>query len=164
MQYATQTVTVTDRDAKALGQPVGSTTTVLLTAYPSGHGPPSGPPAAATSSQQQLFPPASSSSSTAQLAQASAVSTAPSVQVSMVSSPVCTSLSLSLSLTRLCIVPLMSVSSLTPSCLVLDHLVYLRTSTLRPMLSRQRLKPWILQSLIPLTTSPRLKSWWQLLL
>lgn len=37
MQYATQTVTVTDRDAKALGQPVGSTTTVLLTAYPGGH-------------------------------------------------------------------------------------------------------------------------------
>lgn len=36
MQYATQTVTVTDRDAKALGQPVGSTTTVLLTAYPGG--------------------------------------------------------------------------------------------------------------------------------
>lgn len=38
VQYATQTVTVTDRDAKALGQPVGSTTTVLLTAYPGGHG------------------------------------------------------------------------------------------------------------------------------
>ena len=37
MQYATQTVTVTERDAKALGQPVGSTTTVLLTAYPGGH-------------------------------------------------------------------------------------------------------------------------------
>lgn len=37
MQYATQSVTVTDRDAKALGQPVGSTTTVLLTAYPGGH-------------------------------------------------------------------------------------------------------------------------------
>lgn len=37
MQYATQTVTVTDRDSKALGQPVGSTTTVLLTAYPGGH-------------------------------------------------------------------------------------------------------------------------------
>lgn len=36
MQYATQTVTVTEGDAKALGQPVGSTTTVLLTAYPSG--------------------------------------------------------------------------------------------------------------------------------
>lgn len=30
-------MTVTDRDAKALGQPVGSTTTVLLTAYPGGH-------------------------------------------------------------------------------------------------------------------------------
>ena len=28
---------MTDNDAKALGQPVGSTTTVLLTAYPS-HG------------------------------------------------------------------------------------------------------------------------------
>lgn len=28
---------MTDRDAKALGQPVGSTTTVLLTAYPGGH-------------------------------------------------------------------------------------------------------------------------------
>ncbi len=37
VQYATQTVTVTDRDSKALGQPVGSTTTVLLTAYPGGH-------------------------------------------------------------------------------------------------------------------------------
>ena len=37
VQYATHTVTVTDRDAKALGQPVGSTTTVLLTAYPGGH-------------------------------------------------------------------------------------------------------------------------------
>ena len=37
VQYATQTVTVTERDSKALGQPVGSTTTVLLTAYPSGH-------------------------------------------------------------------------------------------------------------------------------
>ena len=36
VQYATQTVTVTERDAKALGQPVGSTTTVLLTAYPGG--------------------------------------------------------------------------------------------------------------------------------
>lgn len=35
VQYATQTVTVTENDAKALGQPVGSTTTVLLTAYPS---------------------------------------------------------------------------------------------------------------------------------
>ena len=30
-------MTVTERDAKALGQPVGSTTTVLLTAYPGGH-------------------------------------------------------------------------------------------------------------------------------
>ena len=38
VQYATQTVTVTENDAKALGQPVGSTTTVLLTAYPSSHG------------------------------------------------------------------------------------------------------------------------------
>lgn len=38
VQYATQTVTVTERDAKALGQPVGSTTTVLLTAYPGGQG------------------------------------------------------------------------------------------------------------------------------
>ncbi len=37
MKVPTQTVTVTDRDAKALGQPVGSTTTVLLTAYPGGH-------------------------------------------------------------------------------------------------------------------------------
>ena len=37
VQYATQTVTVTERDTKALGQPVGSTTTVLLTAYPGGH-------------------------------------------------------------------------------------------------------------------------------
>lgn len=37
VQYATQTVTVTERDAKALGQPVGTTTTVLLTAYPSSH-------------------------------------------------------------------------------------------------------------------------------
>lgn len=81
MQYATQTVTVTDRDAKALGQPVGSTTTVLLTAYPSGHGPPTGPPA--TSSQQQLFtPPPAPLSSTAAQAPVSAVSTAPSVQVS----------------------------------------------------------------------------------
>ena len=38
VQYATQTVTVTENDAKALGQPPGSTTTVLLTAYPSGQG------------------------------------------------------------------------------------------------------------------------------
>lgn len=37
VQYATQTVTVTERDSKALGQPVGSSTTVLLTAYPGGH-------------------------------------------------------------------------------------------------------------------------------
>lgn len=37
VQYATQIVTVTERDAKALGQPVGSTTNVLLTAYPGGH-------------------------------------------------------------------------------------------------------------------------------
>ena len=37
VQYATQTITVTERDAKALGQPVDSTTTVLLTAYPGGH-------------------------------------------------------------------------------------------------------------------------------
>lgn len=56
MQYATQTVTVTERDAKALGQPVGSTTTVLLTAYPGGH---SGgvESAASDSSQQFLSPP-----------------------------------------------------------------------------------------------------------
>ena len=54
VQYATQTVTVTDRDAKALGQPVGSTTTVLLTAYPGGH---SGGLATADSGQQYLSQP-----------------------------------------------------------------------------------------------------------
>ncbi len=48
VQYATQTVTVTDHDAKALGQPVGSTTTVLLTAYPGGHSGSSGQPTEAT--------------------------------------------------------------------------------------------------------------------
>ena len=37
VQYATQTVTVCEKDAKALGQPAGTTTTVLLTAYPGGH-------------------------------------------------------------------------------------------------------------------------------
>lgn len=36
VQYATQTVTVSSKDAKALGQPPGTTTTVLLTAYPGG--------------------------------------------------------------------------------------------------------------------------------
>ncbi len=51
VRYATQTVTVTDRDAKALGQPVGSTTTVLLTAYPGGH---SGAANAATTTGEQL--------------------------------------------------------------------------------------------------------------
>lgn len=54
VQYATQTVTVTDRDAKALGQPVGSTTTVLLTAYPGGH---SGGLATADAGQQYLSQP-----------------------------------------------------------------------------------------------------------
>lgn len=49
VQYATQTVTVTDHDAKALGQPVGSTTTVLLTAYPGGHSGGSGQAAGGTS-------------------------------------------------------------------------------------------------------------------
>ena len=55
MQYATQTVTVTDHDAKALGQPVGSTTTVLLTAYPGGHSGASGQDAGTTplSGEQQ---------------------------------------------------------------------------------------------------------------
>ena len=55
VQYATQTVTVTERDAKALGQPVGSTTTVLLTAYPGGHS--GGVESASDSSQQFLSPP-----------------------------------------------------------------------------------------------------------
>ena len=36
VQYATQMVTVSAKDAKALGQPPGTTTTVLLTAYPGG--------------------------------------------------------------------------------------------------------------------------------
>ena len=58
VQYATQTVTVTERDAKALGQPVGSTTTVLLTAYPGGHG--GGLDAAADTTQQFLSPPSTS--------------------------------------------------------------------------------------------------------
>lgn len=59
VQYATQTVTVTERDAKALGQPVGTTTTVLLTAYPGGHsGNGLGTPDA---SQQYLSPPSSNS-------------------------------------------------------------------------------------------------------
>ena len=47
-------MTVTDRDAKALGQPVGSTTTVLLTAYPGGH---SGGLATADAGQQYLSQP-----------------------------------------------------------------------------------------------------------
>ena len=55
VQYATQTVTVTERDAKALGQPVGSMTTVLLTAYPGGHS--GGVESASDSSQQFLSPP-----------------------------------------------------------------------------------------------------------
>ena len=70
MQYATQTVTVTDHDAKALGQPVGSTTTVLLTAYPGGHSGSSSQPAEATplaAEQQQ---------SSAAVAAASAVESA----------------------------------------------------------------------------------------
>ena len=54
VQYATQTVTVTERDAKALGQPVGSTTTVLLTAYPGGH---SGGVESGSESTQFLSPP-----------------------------------------------------------------------------------------------------------
>lgn len=59
VQYATQTVTVTERDAKALGQPVGTTTTVLLTAYPGGHsGNGLGTP---DTSQQYLSPPPSNS-------------------------------------------------------------------------------------------------------
>ena len=41
-------MTVTDHDAKALGQPVGSTTTVLLTAYPGGHSGSTGQPTEAT--------------------------------------------------------------------------------------------------------------------
>lgn len=61
VQYATQTVTVTERDAKALGQPVGTTTTVLLTAYPGGHsGNGLGTP---DNSQQYLSPPPSNSPS-----------------------------------------------------------------------------------------------------
>ena len=42
VQYATQTVTVSDRDAQALGQPAGTTTTVLLAAYPGGQRVPEG--------------------------------------------------------------------------------------------------------------------------
>ena len=57
VQYATQTVTVTDRDAKALGQPVGSTTTVLLTAYPGGHSGATGSTVGTTSSGEQLSNP-----------------------------------------------------------------------------------------------------------
>ena len=56
VQYATQTVTVTERDAKALGQPVGSSTTVLLTAYPGGHS--GGVDSGSESNQQYLSPPA----------------------------------------------------------------------------------------------------------
>ena len=62
VQYATQTVTVTERDAKALGQPVGSVTTVLLTAYPGGHGG-GGAESATDSTQQFLSPPAATTTS-----------------------------------------------------------------------------------------------------
>ncbi len=73
VQYATQTVTVTERDAKALGQPVGSTTTVLLTAYPGGH---NGSVASSDSGQQFL-----SQGATTTAASAPAASSAPNVQV-----------------------------------------------------------------------------------
>ncbi len=72
VQYATQTVTVTDRDAKALGQPVGSTTTVLLTAYPGGHSSGVGP----SDSGQQFLSQASTTSTAA-----ATTPTAPNVQV-----------------------------------------------------------------------------------
>lgn len=69
VQYATQTVTVTDRDAKALGQPVGSTTTVLLTAYPGGHSGAStsagGDSAAAGGTEQQPCNPTSDAAAAA---------------------------------------------------------------------------------------------------
>jgi hypothetical protein len=58
VQYATHLVTVTEKDAKALGQPVGSTTTVLLTAYPGGHS--GGMESGAESSEQLISPPTTS--------------------------------------------------------------------------------------------------------
>ncbi|CAI8037285.1 DNA-binding protein P3A2 [Geodia barretti] len=57
VQYATHLVTVTEKDAKALGQPVGSTTTVLLTAYPGGH---SGGVESGTESTELISPPTTS--------------------------------------------------------------------------------------------------------
>ena len=58
VQYATHLVTVTEKDSKALGQPVGSTTTVLLTAYPGGH---SGGVESGTESSEQLIAPPTTS-------------------------------------------------------------------------------------------------------
>lgn len=72
VQYATQTVTVTDHDAKALGQPVGSTTTVLLTAYPGGHSGSTGQPTEATplaADQQQSASAASASANASSVAE-----------------------------------------------------------------------------------------------
>ena len=67
-------MTVTEKDSKALGQPVGSTTTVLLTAYPGGH---SGGVESGTESNEQLIAPPTTSA------------TVPNVQVCIYNSHVC---------------------------------------------------------------------------
>ena len=74
VQYATQTVTVTDRDAKALGQPVGSTTTVLLTAYPGGHN-------TSTTGRSEEGGPDSTTGGSFLTPQATATGTPPNIQV-----------------------------------------------------------------------------------
>ena len=74
VQYATHLVTVTEKDSKALGQPVGSTTTVLLTAYPGGH---SGGMESGTESNEQLIAPPTTSA------------TVPNVQVCIYNSHIC---------------------------------------------------------------------------
>jgi len=88
VQYATQTVTVTERDAKALGQPVGSTTTVLLTAYPGGHS--GGLDSATDTSQQFLSPPSTSTNvpNVQVVYSASHIDTIPDTLVSSISSSV----------------------------------------------------------------------------
>ena len=81
VQYATQTVTVTDHDAKALGQPVGSTTTVLLTAYPGGHSGAPGSDAGPTPLPNEQQTTSSTSDATSQQFLTSETNTAGNIQV-----------------------------------------------------------------------------------
>ena len=87
MQYATQTVTVTDRDAKALGQPVGSTTTVLLTAYPGGASAAGGGGGAGGTEQQPTNPASDAAAAAAAVSAAATQQFLTTTQPSSVSAP-----------------------------------------------------------------------------